>query len=149
MKTTLMEKVRNSIFEVMETMFFLAVEDKEMGPSPSDKFDLQTLRSCRITFSGDPAGTIYFTVPQNVLETMTVNFMGEDNKDLTQEHTDGTLKEALNMIAGSALTQLNKEDYMGLGIPEMIDSNSFFSVPDGAIFDTGEGYIAVLIELNG
>lgn len=149
MKKNLTQMVTNSIFDVMETMFYFTLEEKkDMGNELSAIFDIESLRSCKITFSGDHAGTIYLMVPQTLLTPMTQNFMGEDNDDLSEELTDGTLKEALNMIAGNALTLINKESYMGLGIPEMIDAKAIPFNADGLVFNTGQGYLATLVEMN-
>lgn len=150
MKKTLIQTVTNSIFEVMETMFYLTLEEKKnMGGDLSAIFDIKSLKSCEISFSGDHKGKIYLMVPQNLLIPMTQNFMGEDKEDLPTELTDGTLKEALNMIAGNALTLLNKESYMGLGIPEMTDSADIqFNEDGGLVFNAGDGYLASLIEVD-
>ncbi len=149
MKKNLIQTVTNSIFEVMETMFFFTVEEKKnMGQELSSVFDIQSLRACKITFSGDQSGAIFLMVPRIVLIPMTQNFMGEDGDQLSDELTDGTLKEALNMIAGSALTQLDKESYMGLGIPEMVDPETLVLEPDAVIFNTGQGVMASFVQLN-
>lgn len=149
MKNTLMTKVTKSIFEVMETMFYFTLEEQEnMASDLSDLFDIQTLRACRIKFSGEVSGTISLFIPRTVLNTMTQNFMGEDSDTLAEELTDGTLKEALNMIAGSALTKVDEESYMGLGIPEMADASTVSWDADGAVFNTGKGLIGACVEMD-
>jgi len=148
MKKTLMQKVTDSIFEVMETMFYLTVEERnDLGQDLSTLFDIPTLRACRISFSGEFSGSIFLMVPRQVLEQMTRNFMGDDHQALTRELTDGTLMEALNMIAGNALTRMNKESYTGLGIPEMIDPAAQTFDNTKAVFNTGIGHMAVCVEL--
>ena len=149
MKKILMQKVANSVLEVMGTMFFLTVEEKKsMGQTLSSVFDIQSLRACKITFSGEKSGAIFLMVPKMFLLLMTQNFMGEDNDQMSDELTDGTLKEALNIIAGSALTQLSKESYTGLGLPEMVDSETLALDPDAMIFNTGQGVMASFVQLS-
>ena len=149
MKKLLKTKVTTSIFEVMETMFYFTMEEKEnTGEGLSDLFDMQTLRACRVTFSGEYSGSISLLIPRSVLVTMTQNFMGEDNDDPPEELTDGTLKEALNMIAGSSLTKMNEESYMGLGIPEMADAGSVAWDAESAVFNTGQGLIGACVEVT-
>jgi len=134
----------------METMFYFTLEEKKtMASNLLDLFDPASLRTCCITFSGAYSGTIFLLIPLNVLTTMTENFLGEDEEELSEEHTDGTLKEALNMIAGNALTKVDEKSYMGLGIPEMIDSATLkLDNDDAVIFNTGEGIMASVIQVN-
>ncbi len=149
MKKTLMTQVTNSIFDVMETMFYFTLEEKkDSGDELSGLFDLEPLKACSIDFSGDSSGTIYLLVPLNVLTAMTRNFMGEDEDPASDALLEGTLKEALNMIAGSALTKVNKESYMGLGIPEMVDPGMIEAQKEFAAFNTQEGVIASFVRLN-
>lgn len=149
MKKTLMLNVTNSIFEVMETMFYFTMEKKNKASSDlSDLFDIQSMRACRVTFSGQFSGAILLLIPKNVLGTMTQNFLGEDSDNLSEELTDGTLKEALNMIAGSALTKFDEKSYMGLGIPEMVEPATLSLDEESVIFNTGEGLIVSFIEID-
>ena len=141
MKTKMMNQVTHSIFEVMETMFFLTLEERENN----EDIDTGNMKTAAVTFSGSFSGTISLSIPQDLLIVMTENFMGEDMKALSAEHVDGTLKEALNMIAGSALTLLDNTAYMGLGIPEIIPG------PDRAdetvILTTGSQFLAAHVTL--
>lgn len=153
MKKTLMTQVTNSIFEVMETMFYFTVEEKKTVDSDLldllDLFDLASLKACRITFSGTYSGAISLLIPLNVLTTMTENFLGEEEEDLSDEHTDGTLKEALNMIAGNALTKVDKKSYMGLGIPELIAPDTLKPDNNNAVvFNTSDGIMASVVQVD-
>ena len=93
MKTTLMTQVTNSIFEVMETMFFMTLG--EVDASGGEQRGASDTLAAAITFSGEFSGTIFLEVPESLLETMTENFMGQGMDDLSREYTEGTLKEAL------------------------------------------------------
>lgn len=147
MKKTLMTQVTNSIFEVMETMFFFIVEEKQdTGDNLMGLFEPSTLKACAIDFSGSVSGKIYLLIPSNVLSAMTVNFMGQDAD--SEELLEGTLKEALNMIAGSALTKVEKESYMGLGIPEIVAPADLIPDAEFAAFDTEQGPIASFVVLK-
>lgn len=149
MKKTLMLKVTSSIFEVMETMFYFTLEEKKKAASKlSDLFDIQSLRVCRITFSGQYSGAIFLLIPKNVLATMSHSFLGDDSDNLSEEVTDGVLKEGLNMIAGNALTKFDEKSYMGLGIPEMVDADGLSLDEESVIFNTGEGLIASFVKID-
>ncbi len=140
-----MIQVVNSIFEVMETMFFLTLEElKEDGMDAP--LDLDSFKTSAITFSGDFSGTIFLQVPQSLLETMTENFLGQDVDTLSMDHVDGTLKEALNMVAGSALTRVDNAVYMGLGIPEIVPSPG--ETDETAVLTSTRDIIIAHIKLN-
>ncbi|HCY87827.1 MAG TPA: chemotaxis protein CheX [Desulfobacteraceae bacterium] len=144
MKTELMTQVTNSIFEVMETMFFMTLE-KPKSP-PAEIGDAQ--KTSAITFSGEYSGTIFLSIPEGLLRTMTENLLGQDIDTLTQAHVDGTLKEALNMIAGSALTKVDNTAYMGLGIPEIVPHPEPGTVDDTVVLATTEGVFTAHVRLN-
>ncbi len=149
MKKILMPKVTNSIFEVMETMFYFTVEEKKRtAPDVSVLTDVKNSRACKITFSGKQSGVMFLLIPQNVLDAMTRNFLGETEVHLSEEMTDGTLKEALNMIAGSALTQFDEESYMGLGIPEMVDPGTISFNDDAVVFNSEQGVIVSFVDID-
>ncbi len=149
MKKTLMTQVMNSIFEVMETMFFFTTEEnKEVPVNFSKVFDLETVKACQITFSGKQSGSIFLLIPMNVLQHITSNFLGQDSSTLNDDYLDGTLKEALNMIAGSALTKVDETSYMGLGIPDMVDASKITINDNAKMIDTPDGSIAFVVEMD-
>lgn len=149
MKKMLMLQVKDSIFNVMETMFYFTVEEKKQNVSDLfSLFDRNSLKACAIKFSGTFSGTIFLLIPLNVLTAMTHNFLGQDSDHISEAHTDGTLTEALNMIAGEALTKLDAKSYIGLGIPELIDPATISPDDTAVVFNTKKGMIASFILLD-
>ena len=145
MKKQLMIQVVNSIFEVMETMFFLTLE--EQNETSMDTLpDPASFKTSAITFSGDFSGTIFLQVTQSLLETMTENFLGQDKDTLSTDHVEGTLKEALNMVAGSALTRVDNTVYMGLGIPEIVPGPG--ETDETAVLTSTQDLVLAHIKLN-
>ena len=150
MKKTLIQTVTSSIFEVMETMFYFMVEEKtSAAQTVTELIGTEDVRACRITFSGKMSGAIFLIIPEKALSVMAQNFMGVDESSITTELTDGTLTEALNMVAGNALTKLDEESYMGLGIPEIIDATAISTSDNLAVFDTGKGLMMAFVEADG
>ncbi len=145
MKKQLMIQVVNSIFEVMETMFFLTLEEQKKADMDAP-LDPDSFKTSAITFSGDFSGTIFLQVPQSLLETMTENFLGQDVGTLSMDHVDGTLNEALNMVAGGALTRVDKTVYMGLGIPEIVPGPG--ETDETAVLTSTQDIIVAHIKLN-
>jgi len=143
-----MRQVTSSIFEVMETMFFLTLEE-ETGNGAADLSAVRgELKTSAITFSGAFSGTIFLSIPCPLLKNMTEDFLGQDIDTLTDEHVDGTLKEALNMIAGSALTRVDNTAYMGLGIPEIIPAPAPEDVDQTVILNSAEDILIAHVKLN-
>jgi CheY-specific phosphatase CheX len=68
-------------------------------------------------------------VPDKLILEMTVNFMGLDRNDITEEHSSGTIKEAINMLAGSTLSAFDDTVVFDLSIPKIVDSFEV-SAPD-------------------
>lgn len=147
MKMQLMRQVTRSIFEVMETMFFLTLEEQAGNGQVNPPAGKGVLKTSAITFSGAFSGTIFLSIPCPLLKNMTENFLGQDIDTLTDAHVDGTLKEALNMIAGSALTRVDNTAYMGLGIPEIVPPAPE-EVDETVILNSAEDILIAHVRLN-
>ncbi len=146
MTEMLMQQLKKSIFKVMGTMFDLAVE--EMNFPVAVFFDSNKLKGCRIHFSGAYSGAVYMFAEPDVLLRMTKNITEENLEGVSEEYVVGTLKEAVNMIAGSALTEFDKQSYVNLGIPESLLPAFEFPSGDPVIYKTSHGYIACMMELD-
>ena len=146
MKTTLMTQVTNSIFEVMETMFFMTME--EADPSLSRLPPRAEMVSAAISFCGEFSGTIYLEIPLPLLKSMTEDFMGQALETLSREYIEGTLKEALNMVAGNALTLVDATVYMGLGIPEIVPGPGPSDIDETVTLTTGQDIVLAHVKLN-
>ena len=122
MKQTLTTAMMTSISEVLETMFFMSLEcetdqtlDTYLGATQGN------LPCCRIEYSGKVSGFFLLFMPEKLLFDMTSGFMGLEEDQVTEQHLEGTIKESLNMIAGSTFTNLDNQAVFKLGIPERID----------------------------
>ena len=58
---------------------------------------------------------------------MTETFMGLGAADVSETHLNGTVQEAVNMIAGNTFSSLDNTAVFTLGIPKMTDLNSILS----------------------
>jgi CheY-specific phosphatase CheX len=107
----------------METMFFMPVEIKEEVESLGGSINqYEPDMACRLEFTGDYSGTVILVIPEQLLEEMAENFMGESKEDLTKEHLSGILTESLNMICGNGLKNIESKEPFELGIPEIINT---------------------------
>lgn len=129
MKTAMKTAMMTSIFEVMETMFFLPAEPGESGCLSQLEDD--TPATAKLSFSGEASGELILAVPGDLLREMAENFMGEPQESLSVEHLDGTLTEMVNMVCGNALRGIETSRPFDLGIPEQIEQSS---IADNEIF---------------
>ncbi|MBF0210795.1 MAG: chemotaxis protein CheX [Desulfamplus sp.] len=168
--TNLMTQIAISISEVMETMFYIPVEprsgyttlyesdliaDSQLNSKASSS-NLNNIESAKITFHGTFSGEIVLIAPENLLVIMTENFMGEERDNLTSEHIEGTLKEALNMLAGNTFSKLDSQSSFGLGVPDINTSdilqkdskkNSYSKEPL-IVIDTMDGIMGIIARIE-
>ena len=79
---------------------------------------------------------------------MTADFLGQSRESLTDAHVDGTLIEALNMVGGSTLTQVNETDYMGLGIPKIVPTPVCADVDETIVLNAADDLIIARVKLG-
>ncbi len=160
MKTAMKTAMMTSISEVLETMFFLSLEmNDQITLESSGLLDAGKNSACRIEFKGSFSGSFFLLVPEKLLLNMAVSFMGLTEDEITDEHTFGTIKEAINMLAGSTFTSYDDAIEFQLTIPEIIDNSKVISSGKGdgeeevvVIAETTEGYLifkAVIESKNG
>ncbi len=151
MKKALKTAMMVSISEVFETMFFLTLEENEqLTLKGSDLLNPDTTITTRIDFKGSFSGYFIFFIPEKLLTYLAICFMGLEEEELTDEHTHGTIKEALNMLAGSALSSYDEKIEFHLTIPEILDINKAIELEKGSdeeeivvVMETNEGYLAL------
>lgn len=138
------EQTATSTFEVMETMFFLPVEqNSRISVEESGLCGPDGIRAAGISFSGTVSGQIRIFVPETLLRMMAENFMGLNAEEVTEEDTAGTITEALNMIAGNALRKVDDRFSSHLGLPEPVDPSELRKARSPLIFETIDGRLAV------
>jgi hypothetical protein len=137
--------MKNSISEVLETMFYLPVEFKEnLAPEEISLIKKDIKTGCRLNVSGSFPATFQLFIPDPLLIEMTQNFMGELKENCTKEYLYGTLKEALNMIVGNTLRAMKTKTPPELDIPEIIN-NSDMESGSLIIIETIKGIMAMQI----
>lgn len=137
-----------SISEVMETMFYLPIEhNNQVTIESSGIIDSKDLNVCSITFSGNYAGNLYLLMPTSVLQIMATNFLGEEPETLSEPHLSGTMKEALNMIAGNTFSKIDADTSFGLGVPEILNKFDLTFCDEFIIIETMEGRMCLGLEI--
>lgn len=145
-----------SISEVLETMFYMPLEfDDYGGIDHQGRLDIPDLRICKLEFRGKLAGHFIMAIPESLLFSMACDFMGEDREDITRQHSDGILKEALNMVAGHMFSNMDSKSEYTLGIPEIIEKKTIAELlgqePDNkemVLAESIEGFVLCAICLE-
>lgn len=152
MMTDLKQKMRTSISEVLETMFYMALEFEESESVESSGIDLtQGTRICRLDFSGKLTGHFIIFVPEDLLIGMAADFMGEEPENINEEYIEGTIKEIINMVGGNLFAALDSNAEFKLGIPEMVTTSESVeeirkSPPEGLVIaESIEGHLGFII----
>ena len=151
MKTAMTTAMTTSISEVLETMFYMSLEFNNKNTLEEDIIkDAKKTIACWISFKGKFSGCFILFIPEKLLFDMTESFMRLDRDDITNEHSSGIIKETINMLAGSTLSNFDDKIVFQLSIPEIIDTAKAVGSGKGegeeeivVVTDTMEGCLAL------
>jgi len=120
-KKALIRAMKNSISEVLETMFFLPVDvsiaDLTKMPRHSKNGHISVTK---LNFSGPFSGSFVLYIPDECAVSLTADFLGKDAENVSRENVIETSKEIINMIAGNTFAILDDQAVFDLNIPENI-----------------------------
>ena len=120
-KQKLLQAVKASISEVLETMFFLPIDYTEIVEAitfnGAIKDDMELVE---VGFSGMFSGTFLLVIPDDLALFLTASFLGSIEERVLPAHVLETKKEMANMIAGNTFTHFNDQVEFDLGIPEIV-----------------------------
>ncbi len=130
--------MKDSIFKVLEKMFFVPVDVQET-PGNADAGDAlpntPQITAC-LGFNGPSDGIFVLSIPADLAASMAVDFLGVSPETISSEHVTGTVKEMINMLAGSTLSAYEPDSAFNLQIPEITTAQKLMtsdSEPDGSI----------------
>jgi CheY-specific phosphatase CheX len=117
----MMTNLKQAISSVLETMFFLPVQIIEES-SLWDNWSQQKTQVWHVAvgFSGPVNGSFFLLVPASLAQEITANFLGLDEAEVVPSQESDTVKEALNMIGGYVLSEVDQADEFQIGIPEVV-----------------------------
>ncbi|MFO7714233.1 chemotaxis protein CheX [Desulfosarcina sp.] len=119
-KNLLLEAMKASISEVLETMFFMPVD---FGPTDEKSAEsIATINpvAARLEFSGSEKGCFHLQVPEALARNISADFMGIDPTRLTRDDVTGTVNEMINMLAGNTLSHYDPTVAFDLSVPEKV-----------------------------
>jgi len=113
--------LRDSISEVLETMFFQPVQITTAGVDLRQWFaGKPSLQGATLNFRGPIGGSLFFLIPESAANEITANFLGINEEKIDEAQSGDTVKEALNMICGNMLSVVDTEGCFALDIPQLI-----------------------------
>jgi len=118
--------MKNSISDVLETMFFLSLDFSndlyllELWDTGKDP-----IIAAKLSFSGPLSGYAVFCIPKKSALSITADFMGKDEQEISDDQIDGTVKEIINMIIGNTFSLYDPEAVFDLGVPELVGFHDF------------------------
>jgi CheY-specific phosphatase CheX len=120
-KNHLLEAMKISISEVLETMFFLPIDRTEIVEIDTFHSALnENLELVEVEFAGIFSGSILLLIPDDLALFLTASFLGSIEEKVLPTHIDETKKEIVNMIAGNTLANFNDQVVFDLGIPDIV-----------------------------
>ncbi|MBW1861591.1 MAG: chemotaxis protein CheX [Deltaproteobacteria bacterium] len=120
-KEALISAMKTSISEVLEKMFFLPLDFSEtVNLGELCNSDKDKMMTGKLSFRGPFSGYLLFFIPGDLALSLTAGFLGEDEESVSRDHVTETLKEILNMIAGSTFSAFDDQAVFDLGIPELV-----------------------------
>ena len=123
-KEKMMKTMRDSISNVLETMFYQSVQFTDSKHTLKEWFSgMHPLIGATLSFNGSPPGTFYLIFPVDLVTDITANFLGIDEEEINEGQRIDTVKEALNMIGGHMLSIIDKTGDFKLGIPELTEGD--------------------------
>lgn len=142
MKNSLMRAMKNSISEVLEKMFYLSIEIEDEQKS-YEIDENEGYYTSKLSFKGPFSGTLYTRCPENLLKIMTVNFLGVDEKEVTNTHMLEVVKEMANITTGNIFSKYDESSEFQLGIPEISTDEITFTD------ENSEKNINLIVETDG
>jgi len=146
MKNNLLEMaMKNSISDVLETMFFLpmdfsdTVDVHELWNAGEDQ-----ILAVKLNFDGPLIGDCILCIPEKLAKSITADFMGKEEESVSDDQVIGTVKEIINMIVGNTFSRYDSGEAFNLGIPESISLSYYFN----ELSDTGDRYSFIIDTLE-
>jgi CheY-specific phosphatase CheX len=132
-KEVLTSAMKNSISDVLETMFFLAVDfDDSVSLDEFWDPDKDKITAARLNFNGPLSGYCILYIPEKLSVSITADFMGKEEKDVSDNQVKETVKEITNMITGNAFSLYDPEAVFNLGVPELTGLDDFHKDLNGS-----------------
>jgi len=65
--------------------------------------------AAKLNFSGPLSGYAIFCIPKKSAVSITADFMGKDEQEISNDQINGTVKEIINMIIGNTFSMYDPD----------------------------------------
>jgi hypothetical protein len=121
--------MKDTISDVLETMFFTMVDFYVNGGQAGEPYDFES----RIVLSNeDERATISVRIAGPFGRMLTAGFLGLKEEQISADDMEDTLKELTNMVGGGYLARIGQENWK-LGIPKAARAGA--EAQDGTVAD--------------
>jgi CheY-specific phosphatase CheX len=110
--------MKDSISDVLEKMFFLPLEFSDIVTRK--ELGADEMLVSKLSFAGPFSGRFFFFVPKRYTVSFAANFLGENDGNISQDQASETVKEALNMLAGTTFFHYDDQAVFSLDIPDLV-----------------------------
>lgn len=147
--------MKDSIFNVIEQMFFLPIDVQETDKGMGAELPNRSFITAGVGFNGPSDGMFMLSVPAGLAASLTADFLGICPEAISSEQIIGTIKEMINMLAGSTLSAYEPEAAFNLQIPEIIAASQptkSDATPKGSILlliETIDNRMAFRLNIDG
>jgi hypothetical protein len=112
--------VKETISEVVETMFFTMVDFEENGGQAVGPYDFES----RIALSKeDERATLSLRIAEPFGRMLAAGFLGLQEEQISADDMEDTLRELANMVGGGYLARIGRENWK-LGLPQAARAGS-------------------------
>jgi len=120
-RNALTAAMKTSISDVLETMFFVPLEFSDtVRRDDRWSLDEKDMVMSKVSFTGPLNGYFVLSVPLDMARSITGDFVGRNEDNVSQKEIEGTVQEIVNMMAGSTFFNYDDQAVFSLGIPEVV-----------------------------
>lgn len=131
--------------QVLEKMFFI----RTLGDPPDASSPAGPEMRARLSFEGDPSGSLTLRISSKAAHSIAADFLGEEEYAITDQQVGEVICELANMICGSVLSRVESESTFRLASPSILPSTESAAVsPDAAVhaIEIGGGALSVTVD---
>lgn len=118
------DALRNAVTEVLEKMFFIRVLE-----DPREAAEFSTREppcgepeiAARVTFHGEPSGSLSLRLDRRVARAIAADFLGEEEPVLEPRLIEEVIGELVNMVCGAFLSSVESSVTFRLDTPVIVN----------------------------
>ncbi len=121
------DALRDAVTEVLEKMFFIRIleDPREAQEFPArTRLDGEREIAARVTFHGEPSGSLSLRLGRRVARGIAADFLGEEEPEIGEQQVEEVIAELANMVCGAVLSHVESAVLFHLDQPLVVDSQA-------------------------